>query len=83
LFFADSTLTETMCNTVAGIMEWTSFSGYGDSLYVITDTTGAIVATIGNNSFDFTGYTGTYGITAIGYTVTLVDSTIEIGDALQ
>jgi hypothetical protein len=82
LLFADSTLTQTMCSNVAGVMTWTSFSGWGDSLYVITNETGAIVATTGNNSFDFTGYSGTFGVTAIGYTVALIDSTIEVGDDL-
>ncbi len=83
LLFADSTLTQTMCNNLAGVMTWTSFSGWGDSLYVITNEAGAIVATTGINSFDFTGYAGTFGITAIGYTVALIDSTIEVGDDLQ
>jgi Secretion system C-terminal sorting domain len=82
VYLSDSTTALSTCDTQAGILSWTGFAGLGNSLAVITDANGLILATVSDTTFDFTGWSGNYSLQYLAYTNNLDYSTVEIGDPI-
>ncbi len=83
IYLSDSTTTFSICDNQAGILHWTSFAGLGNSLAVIADENGLILATVNDTTFDFTGWSGNYTLQYLAYTNNLDYSTVEAGDSID
>jgi hypothetical protein len=83
VYLADSTTQLSICDNLAGILNWTSFAGLGNALSVITNDAGVIMATTLDTLFDFTGWSGSYAIQYLAYTNNLDFTTVEIGDTMS
>jgi hypothetical protein len=83
VYLADSTTNLSICDNLAGVLSWTPFAGLGNSLAVITNNAGVIMATTLDTLFDFTGWSGNYAMQYLAYTNILDASTVEVGDTIN